>query len=388
MKSSTRAASILLVVSLSLLLLWPLQLTPRRTDRRRRHLDADSACSVECDVLDRDDTTSTAERMQMYWRLGFAGCWTICVSDPWRFFFSLLGFRCGSCFEDDDPTAMVVLGPTSSDDFTIVSCNSTTVEIAGLAASNIIASDGGNLDLFLYLAGGETLCDDCFPLARRIASIQTVGDGDGDRKILTTTFATLGGIFADGGSQEIEPLINCQHSGGSARRRATNYDHRSLQRNIPVDCEDWLAKDTEGNCLFSDCVVGPTGDVEDCFHCGADCPNGCGPEGFSSTLIGNFLLFDFNPSCCSHDYCFQSAIFEQSECDLAFYEDNRALCPFQEILNPVTVVLSGGILAAIAVFCEAMALLAYLAVAVFGASAAARSRENQIAHLATDICSP
>ena len=281
--------------------------------------------------------------------------------------------------------ALAVSGEPS--DFQVLSCNATSVEVDGTASEQLAV--GG---LLLYSSG--SLCQSCSPLYRKIESIT---DGVGTSKLLTTTFATFGDIFGEASDEAIaddfiEPALGCSHS--SVRRRMPEEEDNLVnehhhQRNLlafPSTCDAWQTKNSDGRCSYTNCFVGTDGNPDDCFACKTSCDNGCGASGSALNTDGNFLLFDFGEACCIHDHCYSST-FSKAVCDSEFYFDMASECVG---LDNVALLRLGRIGIAISFYgalgCYNLATIFYSAVLLGGGAAYQSAVANQIAYEQEDVC--
>lgn len=263
-----------------------------------------------------------------------------------------------------------------SDQFSIVQCSQTEVIAEGIATlaldvGDIIVSTGGKDDV---------ICTDCAPLFRKILSISD--DPVSGQTTYTTAFATFSDIYEKGlipekaEDIEIEPVFGCFYSGNS---RVLFPGSESIgARFLQVDdCSDWRSVDANGDCDYTNCHVGTTGDPVNCFECKEECDNGCGAKSGPS-FDGNLLLFDFGEACCIHDFCYSAySLYTQKECDDAFYRNMRKACPtgLRFLLSPKS-----------RIACELVALLFYGLVKLFGEAAAAAAVEAQKKHEKTEEC--
>jgi hypothetical protein len=149
-------------------------------------------------------------------------------------------------------------------------------------------------------------------------------------------------------------------------------------------CNDnWLMKNLDGRCSFTNCYVGVDGDKTNCFSCKDTCDNGCGPQGSVFNTDGNFGTFDFGPACCNHDFCYSSNTFSKDECDLAFYDKMKQQCPPPGI---VITTLLFPILGPILLGCDVLAAAFYVAVALGGGKAQADAQAKQKLHELDPVC--
>lgn len=247
----------------------------------------------------------------------------------------------------DMRTTGILVGGLNSTDLQVLGCDSTSVVIQGVGSSDVVIGV-----IFIFVGDGDiTLCSQCSPLFRKVTSIAVSSSGI---KTLTTTFATMGEIFdktfLNPASKNvlIEPLAGCAHSGINVFSRtskvetsATTEVNGVVRSDEAQECplptastagscvENWLSKNSDGRCTFTNCFVGTTGDPANCFECADLCDNGCGKAG--STFFqtdGDFFLFDFGPACCNHDFCWSSNTFTKSQCDFTFYRQMMSQCVF------------------------------------------------------------
>lgn len=191
-------------------------------------------------------------------------------------------------------------------ELTVIACGPNTVTVAGSLAGSF--APGDNL---VYIRDNNQ-CGDCSPLYRKIVTVS--GDPASDVKSFITEFSRIGDVAPqlfteDVADIEVEPQFACAHSGvqDNPEGRGLNEAERLLQSNRANCASDWLLKDSEGKCRYTDCYVGPRGSADLCFECRSTCFNGCGSGkfGFSGQIP---LVVDFGPACCYHDYCWSSTL--------------------------------------------------------------------------------
>ena len=203
-------------------------------------------------------------------------------------------------------------------------------------------------------------------------------------KLFTTEFATFSDIFADDlfseslSDEAVELPFGCSHSTNGRLLDAAPHT-RGLQ---VASCSDWQTKDSDGNCIWTNCHVGENGDPVNCFACKDQCDNGCGAKGSIFNFDGNLYLFDFGPACCIHDFCYSAYdAFSQADCDNAFYRNMRDACPWQQG-NVIQVVLLPRSQSA----CEVLAAGFYAAVALLGDDARNDAIAEQTQYEQSDEC--
>ncbi len=150
-------------------------------------------------------------------------------------------------------------------------------------------------------------------------------------------------------------------------------------------CNDnWLKKNSDGRCSFTNCYVGVNGDTTNCFSCKDTCDNGCGPQGSVFNTDGNFGTFDFGPACCNHDFCYSSNTFSKDACDLAFYDTMKQQCPPPGIIVIATMLFP--VLGPSLLGCDVLALAFFLAVSKGGDKAQADAQAEQKLHELDPVC--
>ena len=150
---------------------------------------------------------------------------------------------------------------------------------------------------------------------------------------------------------------------------------RQLFAGIPPeligDYYDWREVDDFGYCVNTGCyagfgskIYGP--DFRDCFNCGVDCANGCGPKWGPSWPGDFFGFYSFERACYNHDYCYSAYTkYTKKECDLAFLANMLRSCnPFGSDLNPLQIIALP--LRGVTLACIDSALIMYNLVAGFG----------------------
>ena len=195
---------------------------------------------------------------------------------------------------------------------------------------NLVA--GNNL---IYFDDSSTVCTNCTALVRTIVSI-ALGTQEGT-KVLTTTSPSFRDLFdaedyniavAD---TQVESLLDCSVDRRGIHRHLLESDKAQHGQHIPRflynECApNWLIKNADGSCVYTNCVVGDTGSADNCFECTTDCDNGCGTDSIAIAISGDFPYWDFGPACCNHDYCWATT-FGKEKCDRAFLDQMKNACP-------------------------------------------------------------
>jgi hypothetical protein len=249
----------------------------------------------------------------------------------------------------------ILVGGAGSTDLEILSCDSTSVTIQGIASVNVTK---GSFFINVGDEGDLESCSSCAPLFRKVLSVSVAPSGT---KTLKTAFATMGELFDETLLNQafkmelIEPLAGCSHSGvttGTKVVRAADSTKKQLvasegdQPAAPASttlsaaaadaaCDAlWQLKNADGRCTHTNCFVGTTGNPIDCFKCKTTCNNGCGAAGSFLNTDGNFITFDFGPACCNHDFCWSTSSFTKDQCDLVFYGQMKSQCnPFAKSVS-------------------------------------------------------
>ena len=294
----------------------------------------------------------------------------------------------------------------------IISCDYSTVEVAGIRAAEI---QQGNI--IVYVPHVTATCTSCNPLYRKVEYISTSAENAANM-LLTTTFITLSEIVMLGltpddialGNEIIEPQFECPHSSNVENNQDPTADN-SIGKGREADkvvydklppsppsgvslslltgsCNsDWLQKNGDGRCTHTNCYVGEDGDPNDCFSCKNKCDNGCGAADSFLNTDGNFGTFDFGPACCNHDFCWSSSTFTKEACDSTFCDATKSQCPPVSFPNTLATMLFP-ILAPLIFGCDILASLFCFAVSKTGISAQAykKAREEQVAYESEDIC--
>ncbi|KAL3761167.1 hypothetical protein ACHAWU_000262 [Discostella pseudostelligera] len=317
---------------------------------------------------------------------------------------------------------------TGADDagLKIVSCDHSSVEIAGTRATEIQL---GNI--IIYAPHGTATCTLCNPLYRKVQSISTSAQNAANL-LLTTTFITLSEIVTLGitpddislGSEMIEPRFECPHSKIQQtvdEVASTSADHTTGKKEGVVQEEDytamaygkelslltsstspdeslsiltgscnanWLTKNYDGRCTHTNCYVGQDGDPNNCFACKAACDNGCGAAGSVFNTDGNFGTFDFGPACCNHDHCWSTNSFSREACDSTFCYALQSACPPPTLVD-VLLYLFFPLVGFPSIFgCDVLASLFCFAVSETSISdkAYADAQRLQALYEETDIC--
>eukprot|EP00980_Cylindrotheca_fusiformis_P028870 scaffold22663_cov111-Cylindrotheca_fusiformis.AAC.3 len=280
---------------------------------------------------------------------------------------------------DSDQQGLAVSGETL--DLQVLSCDASSVTLDGSLTGNLEVGS-----FLLYSSGSFGPCGMCSPLFR---AIESISDGSGTTKVLTTRFVSFGEVFGpdvglDVYSELIEPSIGCSHT-SDRRELESLVQHRNLQ-SFPRTCEEWRQINGDGQCTYTNCIVGVDGNPNDCFSCSPDpnaedrCDNGCGAAGSKLNWDGNALLFSFKEACCIHDYCYSST-FSKASCDSEFYADMRSQCTTLSSL-----VLGFPLRFLPNVGCYALATAFYGLVAAFGDAAEADAVAKQEDHEQSDVC--
>lgn len=251
-----------------------------------------------------------------------------------------------------DANGFLISGADPS--FEIISCDFLSVEVRGKRTAEI---KPGNI--LVYVLHDSATCSSCNPLFRRVQSIRGSKHGI---LILATTSLTVSEVVQVGtkpddiaiGSEAMEPLFDCPHSGikKTSSLTAIAADSNAVGANDMVyndlrppppalllseDCDaNWLQKNAEGYCTHTNCYVG-TSDASDCFGCNWNfnptvcpqkkCDHGCGPKDSIFNTDGNFGTYDFGSACCNHDYCWSSNSFTKEACDITFLDGMNSQCP-------------------------------------------------------------
>ena len=279
-------------------------------------------------------------------------------------------------FIPNDEPVPAVIATGYDDSFRILDCSATTVLAEGEVASNLQVGH-----LIVSIGTNGDVCLDCAPLYRKIVSI-TDGPSAG-AKLFTTVFATFSDIFAEGlfveevSNGAIELPFGCSHS-TNARRLETSSHARELQ---VASCSDWQAKDSDGNCIWTNCHVGEDGDPFDCFECKDECDNGCGEKGSILNFDGNLYAFNFGPACCIHDFCYSAYdAFTKIDCDVAFYQNLLDACPLPQ-QNVIVMILPP-----IQPICEIVAAGMFSGVVLGGDTARMNAVADQSKYEQSDAC--
>lgn len=194
----------------------------------------------------------------------------------------------------------------------------------------------------------NSLCAKCSSVVRKVKSweyrksFQGSECPSGMRCVLVQTlYVTYADIFskeslAEAGFQNVasnpvETDFECDSSSTSRKSTMETAASRQLSlvgRSVPSLCKAFYTEvDSEGRCLYSNCVVGSRRNAINCLECKDKCNNGCGGDDWTrivpETISG---VFDFSQACCVHDNCYTS-LFSKAECDEAFLRQNLGSCP-------------------------------------------------------------
>lgn len=303
----------------------------------------------------------------------------------------------------------ILVGGAASTDLQVLSCDSTSVTIQGIASVNVTKGS------FLIKIGDDGDMENCFsctPLFRKVLSV-SVAPASGTLTLMTA-FATMGDLFDQTilnqtfKSQLIEPLAGCSHSGVAGGTKILRGEE-STSKSKPVAIEGnrptaptsavfsaaaagstcdplWQLKNPDGRCTHTNCFVGKTGDPVDCFKCKNTCNNGCG-EANNPYLNtdGNFILFDFGPACCNHDFCYSSNTNTKWTCDSTFYKQMTSQCnPFSKSIPLVRRI--GLLNPQVRGACDMIAAGFFLGVIFFGNEAQRTAQAEQKEYEKEDVC--